>query len=65
MNAWGYITTISVAALIILAVVVLAVALVPETVRAVVNAVLYVGVVGLELFMAITLAVGAATGIER
>ena len=65
MNAWGYITTISIAALIILAVAVLAVALVPETVRAVVNVVLYGLVVGLALFMAISLVGGAATGIEH
>ncbi len=64
-SMWGYITTISIAALVILAVAILAVALVPETVSAVVNVVLYVGVIGLALFLAITLAIGAATGIER
>lgn len=62
---WGYITTISIAALIILAVVILAVALVPETVRAVLNVVLYGFVVVAAAFLVITLAVGAATGIER
>lgn len=65
MNKWQYVTTISIAALVILAVVALAVALVPETVRAVLNVALYVIVISVTAFLAITLAAGAATGIER
>lgn len=65
MNIWRYITTISIAALVILAVVALSVALVPETVRVILSVTLYVLVFGLAAFLAVTLAIGAATGIER